>query len=349
MNISKQKIGTTPEGVEVIEYRMENSRGESVSLMNYGATILSICVADSKGQIDDVALGYKEWQSYMGDGPAMGKSVGRFANRIARGHFSIDGKEYSLAINNDVNALHGGPSGFMNRVWESSVEGESVVFSYFSQDGEEGYPADLKVEARYEWDDDANLKLTYSATTEAKTIVNLTNHVYFNLDGHDAGSIREHTLQLNCQEWLPTDQTKIPTGEAAAVEGTPMDFTTPHKIGERIDDDFEALKIGKGYDHCWLIKRERVPQDVREVGELASQKSGRKMKISTSQVGVQIYTGNWLKGSATNKSGGEYNDNDGVAIECQALPDSPTKPQFPSTILERGERYEEVIIYSFYC
>ncbi len=349
MEIFQEVWGGTPEGDAIIKYKMVNAYGESIELMNYGATLLSVSVRDGEGKIEDVALGYGKWSDYVSDGPAMGKSVGRYANRIARGKFSIGDNQYRLAVNNGPNALHGGPTGFMNRVWNARVETDRIVFNYLSEAGEEGYPGELTAEVCYDWDDDANLAITYFARSEDDTIVNLTNHAYFNLDGHASGSIKEHTLQLNCGEWLPTDTTQIPTGEFASVEGTPMDFREPRALGSRMDEDFEALKIGKGYDHCWAVDGFREGRSIRLVGELASPKSGRKMKISSSQVGIQVYTGNWLEGCPLNKDGGEYMDYDGVALECQAFPDSPNKPEFPSTLLKAGEVYEEVIVYSFYC
>ncbi len=347
MTINQEVWGITPEGDPIIRYTMTNERGESVVLSNYGAAIIGVNVKDSKGELADVALGYPKWQDYVSDGPAMGKSVGRFANRIARGKFSLNGTDYRLAINNGPNALHGGPSGFHNRVWNARVEGDRVVFSYLSADMEEGYPGELTVEVCYDWDDDSNLELTYFARSEADTIVNLTNHIYFNLDGHDKGSIKGHKLQLNAHKWLPTDATQIPTGELSSVEGPPMDFLAPTVIGSRMDEDFEALKIGKGYDHCWANDGYADGEELLEVAKLFAENSGRVLTVKTTQPGIQIYTGNWLSGCPISKSGYEYVDYDGVAMECQAFPDSPNKPEFPSVKLASGEVYKKTIIYSF--
>ncbi len=347
MKISQEVWGASPEGEPIIKYTMTNTHGESVAMMNYGGTLLGVSVRDKDGKIEDIVLGYSQWQDYISDGPAMGKSVGRFANRIAKGRFELDGKEYRLAINNGPNALHGGPTGFQNRVWGARVETDRIVFNYHSTAGEEGYPGGLDVEVCYDWDDDANLAITYFGRSDEDTIINLTNHAYFNLDGESSGSVLEHTLQLNAAEWLPTDETQIPTGEFAPVAGTPMDFCEPHTIGERIESDFEALKIGHGYDHCWAIDGFREGKKIRAAGELCAAKSGRRMKISTSQVGIQVYTGNWLEGCPKSKSGVEIGNRDGVALECQAFPDSPNKAHFPSVKLEAGKIYEEVIIYSF--
>lgn len=336
----------TPQGEAIVLYTMTNTKGESVQLSNFGAAIVAINVADKDGKIEDVALGYTRWQDYVSDGPAAGKSVGRYANRIARGRFTLEGTEYRLAVNNGPNHLHGGPSGFQNRVWQSRVEGGSrVVMSYVSAAGEEGYPAELGVEVCFDWDDNSVLELTYMAGSDGPTIVNMTNHVYFNLKGDGEGTIEDHYLRLHAKEWLPTDSTQIPTGEIASVEGTPMDFTSWHTLGSRINDEFEALKIGKGYDHCWAIdsyKRGRI----HPAAELYEPTSGRKVTIVTSQPGIQVYTGNWLSGSPMGKHG-EYQDRSAVALECQAFPDSPNKPNFPSCALHKGQLYEQHIIYRF--
>lgn len=345
MNIEQQVWGISPEGQAIILYKMTNSHGHSVELTNYGGAIVSISVPDRAGKIDDIVLGYPKWQDYVSDGPAAGKSVGRYANRIARGRFTLGGKEYRLAINNGPNHLHGGPTGFMNRVWDARVETNRVVMSYLSVDGEEGYPGELTVEVCFDWDDNSNLEITYFARTSAATIVNMTNHVYFNLKGDGVGSIDDHVLKLYAKKWLPTDATQIPTGELADVVGTPMDFVEPREIGSRIGDDFEALKIGKGYDHCWAIDG-WDENKMSPAAELYCPSTGRCVKVSTNQPGIQVYTGNWLDGSPTGKHG-EYQDRSAVALECQAFPDSPNKPQFPSVELHEGEIYERHIIYSF--
>lgn len=356
--ITQHVWGFTPEspsgeggGEPVILYTMTNSRGGVVQLTNYGAAIVGITVPDREGRMDDVVLGYREWASYVGDGPAMGKSVGRYANRIARGTFTLDGTTYKLAINNGPNHLHGGPTGFANRLWEGRVEGDRVVFGYHSADGEEGYPGALYVEACYDWDDDNRLEITYYARVEgAATIVNLTNHVYFNLDGHDKGSVLDHRLTLHAANYLPTDETAIPLAapqSPASVEGTPMDFRTAHMIGERIDEPFQQLVWGKGYDHCWVIDPGRA-DGVATVAELYSPKSGRFVEVATTQPGIQIYTGNWLSGCPDSKEAGcHYKDRYGVAMECQAFPDSPNRADFPSVVLRPGETYERHIVYRF--
>lgn len=346
MEITQEVWGISPEGEAVILYTMTNAGGASVKLTNYGAAIVSIIVPDKQGTMADVALGYSKWQDYISDGPAMGKSVGRYANRIAKGKFTLEGKEYRLAVNNGPNHLHGGPTGFQNRIWESRVETDRVVFSYLSVAGEEGYPGQLNVEACFDWDDDCNLEITYFAKSDATTIVNLTNHVYFNLKGEGNGTIGDHYLELAAQKFLPTDSTAIPTGEFESVVGTPMDFTEPQLIGQRIEDDYIHLKYGKGYDHCWAIDLYKK-DELNFAAELYEPHSGRTVNVYTTQPGIQIYTGNWLSGCPLSKSGSEYEDRSGVAMECQALPDSPNKPQFPSVKLTPEQTYEQKIIYTF--
>jgi aldose 1-epimerase len=304
-------------------------------------------VPDKSGEMANVALGYKDAASWIADGPCMGKVPGRFANRIARGHFTLEGKEYTLAINNGPNALHGGPEGFMNQIWDARTVGDnSVVMVYCAEDGEEGYPGNLIVTAEYTWSDANELTLRLGATTDAPTVINLTNHAYFNLDGENAGSVLDHELRLNASRWLPTDETQIPTGELAPVAGTPMDFTELKPIGKDIKADFEALRIGKGYDHCWVVDGYEKGT-LREVAELRGPKSGRVMTVASTQPGMQIYTGNWLAGCPESISGGEYNDYDGVAIECQGFPDAPNKPSFPSPVLLPGQEYDETIVFRF--
>lgn len=327
-------------------YTLTNAKGASVTLSEIGAGIVSIIVPDKEGNLADVVLGYEKPESYFGDGPFLGKVPGRFANRIALGKFTLNGKEYNLPINNGVNHLHGGPEGFSNKVWESRIVGDAVEFMYFSEDGEQGYPGNLKVVAHYEWSEDNELKLTFTGETDADTFINLTNHVYFNLNGEGNGNILGHILKLNCSEYLPTDDTQIPLGDSEPVAGTPMDFVNPKAIGRDINADFEPLKIGAGYDHCWVIDGAE-PGQLQAAAKLWSEESGRLVEIFTTQPGLQVYSGNWLAGCPTGKNGHIYLKNDGVAIECQHFPDSPNKPEYPSTLLRPGEVYEEAIIFAF--
>ena len=346
MDIEQKVAGFTPEGDAVIVYTMRNSKRCEVELCNMGAAIVGIRVPDREGHIDDVALGYENRMDYVTEGPCMGKVPGRYANRIAKGHFELDGKEYHLAINNGPNALHGGPTGFHKSLWEGRVEENRVVFAIDSPDGHEGYPSDLYVEAVYDWDDDNRLELTLLAQTNGATVINLTNHAYFNLAGAGNGDIKGHTLRLNASHYLPTDQTLVPTGELRSVEETPMDFRTAKPIGRDMEEQFDALLFGKGYDNCWPIDGFSEGK-VQEAALLADPTTGRTMRVLTDQPSVQVYTGNWLSGCPMGKGGKRYGDYSGVAIECQGYPDAPNKPHFPSQVLRKGERYERHIVFEF--
>lgn len=344
MAIKKELWGTAKSGKEIYKYRMENASGSYVELSSVGAGIVAIGVADRDGVIGDVVMGYEDPLSYFGDGPCSGKCPGRFANRIAKGHFTLDGKEYELPINNGPNHLHGGPDGFQNQVWDSRIENDGVEFMYFSADGEAGYPGNLKVVARYEWGDDNALKLTFTAETDAPTVLNMTNHVYFNLNG--SGDIKGHILKLNASEYLPTDENLIPLGESVPVAGTPLDFVVGKFLGVDLKADFPALKYGKGFDNCYVIDG-REDGQLQEAAELYAPESGRVVRILTTQPGVQVYTGNWLDGCPKGKGGVEYHDYDAVAIECQHFPDSPNEPDYPSSVLRPGEVFSEAIIWEF--
>lgn len=346
MTTEKKLWGKTPDGKEIYLYTIKNESGAFVRLSSVGAGIVSIVVPDRDGKMADVVLGYPDPLSYFADGPCAGKCPGRYANRIALGKFTLDGAEYTLPVNNGPNHLHGGPEGFQNQVWESRVEGDAVEFMYFSEDGEAGYPGNLKAVAHYEWGEDNTLKLTLTAQTDKKTVVNLTNHAYFNLDGEGAGNILGHQMKLNASVYLPTDETLIPLGEPDPVAGTPMDFLEFHTLGERIKDDFPALNYGKGYDNCFMIN-DYEPGQIQAAAKLYSERSGRLLEVFTTQPAVQIYTGNWLAGSPVAKCGRSYFDYDGVAIECQHCPDSPNKADYPSTVLNPDETFQEAIIWSF--
>ena len=322
---------------------LTNKSGASVMLTERGAGIVSIVVPDRNGVMGDVVLGYRDEESYLADGPCAGKIPGRFANRIDGGCFTLDGKEYQLVKNNPGYQLHGGPDGFSNRLWKASqISDTEVVLTLDSPDGDQGYPGNMHVEATYNWSDDNSLSLSIKATTDAPTIVNLTNHTYWNLDGEDSGSILDHVLKLNASRWLATSEALIPTGELAPVEGTPMDFRTAKPIGRDIKADFPALKYGKGYDNCWVL--DGAP-GLKLAAELSSAVSGRRLEIWTDQPAAQVYTGNWLDGSPLSKSGRPYCDYDGVAIECQGFPDAPHHPDFPSCVLRPGETYSRTIIF----
>lgn len=336
----------SPKG-EITLYTIVNAKGASVTLSSLGAGIVSVIVPDAKGNMTDVALGYANPADYIADGPCAGKVPGRYANRIARGHFTLDGKTYDLPINNGPNSLHGGPEGFQNQIWESKTIGEnSVEFRLHSADGEMGYPGNLIATAQYTWTDDDTLTLDLHAEADAPTIVNLTNHAYWNLDGHNSGSALDHTLTLNCSRYLPTDSTLIPTGEMAPVEGTPMDFRSPKTIGRDIRQAFPALEYGKGYDNCWIIDG-HVPGQLVTAAVMTAPRSGRTLEVLTDQPAAQVYAGCWLAGSPLNKEGRSYDDYDGIAIECQDLPDAPNHTLFPSTRLNPEQTYNRTIQFRF--
>lgn len=336
----------SPKG-DITLVKIINNNGATVVLSTLGAGIVEVDVPDANGKMENVVLGYANPADYIADGPCAGKVPGRYANRIAKGHLVVDGKAYKLPINNGPNHLHGGPEGFQNQIWDITFTGDNFVeMRYHAADGEQGYPGNLTAVVRYLWTDDNTLELEMSATTDAVTVVNLTNHAYWNLAGQNSGSVLEHIMKLNASRYLPTDDTLIPTGEIAPVAGTPMDFTTPKELGRDIKADFPALKYGKGYDNCWVIDN-YTPGKVQEVAVLADSVSGRVLTVLTDQPGVQVYTGNWLAGSPKNKEGRSYNDYDGVAIECQDFPDAPNKPVFPSTQLEPDVEYRRRIIFKF--
>jgi aldose 1-epimerase len=344
MAINRKLWGRTPDGKPIYKYTLTNASGASVVLGSIGAAIVSVNVPDKDGKLGDVALGYGKAESYFGDGPYLGKVPGRFANRIAKGKFTLDGKAYSVPVNCGPNHLHGGPDGFSNQVWESRKRKGGVEFKYVSADGEMGFPGQVVVVARYEWSEENELRLTFSAKSDRRTVINLTNHAYFNLNC--GGSILRQYLKLNCSEYLPTDPTLIPLGDPEPVAGTPMDFLNGKTLGRDIKKDFPALNYGKGYDACFVIDGYRKGQ-LNEAAELWSKTTGRTLKIFTTQPGLQVYTGNWLAGCPQGKRGRIYHDYDGVALECQHFPDSPNRPEYPSTVLAPGKNYHEAIIFAF--
>ena len=346
VQIEQHVWGATPEGEAIILYTLRNDRGAEVRISNFGATIVSATMPDREGRMADVVLGYARPESYFHDGPAAGKSVGRCANRIALGRMTIDGKAYQLEINNGQNHLHGGTKNFANRVWESRVETNRVVMTLLSEDGDQGYPGELTVEAVFDFDDDNALELTYRARTDRTTVVNLTNHVYFNLAGEASGDILDHELQLHSSQVPEMNEYQIPTGRMLDVEGTPQDFRTFRAFRPGIDTAFNRIRDFRGYDHPFAIDGWK-PGILGEAGTLRDPKSGRTVTVLTSQPSVMIYTGNWLAGSPETKSGGRYEDHAGVAIECQNFPDAVNRPEFPSPLLHPGETYCQKIVFRF--
>ncbi len=327
-------------------FTITNCTGASVVLSTAGAGIVSVNVPDRNGVMADVTAGYRDVADYIGDGPCCGKIVGRYGNRIARGHLEIDGMVYRLPVNNGPNCLHGGPEGLHNRIWKGETAGDNtVVFTIVDPDGHMGFPGTLTVRVAYTWNDANELEINIRANTDKPTALNLTNHAYWNLEGHNRGSALGHLLRLNASRWLPTDSDLVPTGVLEPVSGTPMDFTDPKALGRDIRADFAALRYGKGYDNCWAV--DGYDGSLRQVAELFDPVSGRVLEILSTQPGVQVYTGNWLAGSPTGKEGYAYGDYDAVAIECQHFPDSVHQGHFPDTILRPGQEFEEVIRFVF--
>lgn len=354
-----KEIFPTPIG-DATYFSLTNRHGNKVVVSSLGAGIVGICVPDRHGRLADVVIGYPNASDYIADGPCAGKTPGRYANRIANGRFTLDGKEYGLPVNNGPNHLHGGPDGYQNRIWEAEeVAPGQIRFTIDSPDGDAGYPGNVRASVTYTWDDDNNLTILYDATTDAPTVINLTNHSYFNLAGHDAGAVKamNQLLKLNCSRWLPTDGTLIPTGELASVEGTPMDFRKARKVGdaifrtpdmpsaESLITEFDAIRFGKGYDNCWIA--DQVDGKVNTIATLHDPESGRILTVSTDQPAAQIYGGNWVSGCPTGKEGCVYTDYCAVAIECQGCPDAPNKPGFPSQSLTPDHPYRRTIRFSF--
>lgn len=338
MSVAQQTIGTTPSGVEVVQYSLSNRQGLQVRVISLGATLTSVQVPDRQGHLGEVTLNLDSLEAYLAGHPCLGSVCGRFANRIARGRFTLDGKEYTLATNNGPSHLHGGPQGFDKRVWTAAAEGsDGVRFRYVSVDGEEGYPGTLTAEVLYRLTDEDELHLDYRATTDRATPVNLTNHAYWNLAGPAAGTVLDQQLYLNADRYLPVDATQIPLGQLRSVHGTPMDFTTAQPIGSRI------AEVPGGYDHCYVINRS--DNALVLAARLSSAATGRQMEVYTTQPGVQVYTANGLNHRGA--GGVQYRPHGAVCLETQHFPDAPNQPQFPSTILRPGETFRELTVHKF--
>ena len=337
---SVQSYGNV-DGQEVKQYTLTNASGTVVKILNYGGYITNIMVPDKAGVKEDVVLGFDSLSGYLQQGnPFMGCIVGRYANRIAKGKFTLDGKSYQLATNNNGNSLHGGLKGFDKAVWASQQQGDgSLVLTYTSKDGEEGYPGNLQVQVTYSLTPANELKIDYSAETDQATVINLTNHSYFNLSAGKDSTILGHQLMLAADRYTAVDATLIPTGELPAVKGTAMDFTKPATIGTDI------AKVAGGYDHNWVLNK--TGDSLSLAATLYHEPSGRFMEVFTTQPGIQFYTGNFLNGSLTGKGGRKHIKHAGLCLETQHFPDSPNQPSFPSTVLRPGEKYHETTIYKF--
>jgi aldose 1-epimerase len=348
-NITKQSFGKTPEGGAADLYTLTNRKGMEVAITNYGGIVVQLRVPDRKGNLADVVLGYDDLDGYIHDKAYLGALIGRYGNRIAQGKFSLGGKTYTLPRNNGENTLHGGLKGFNQALWRAkeleSKNGPALQLEYLSKDGEEGFPGNLSVKVTYTLTDENELKIEYSATTDKETVVNLTNHSYFNLAGAGNGDILQHQVMLRADKFTPVSESLIPTGELRSVQGTPMDFRTPTAVGARIDQDDQQLKYGRGYDHTWVLESggSKTPTLAASVYEPGT---GRVLEVWTTEPGVQFYTGNFLDG-AKGKGGKVYQRRYALCLETQHFPDSPNQPNFPSTVLKRGQRYHTVTIYKF--
>ncbi len=347
--VKREAFQSSVDGKQTDLYVLKNKNGVEVAVTNYGAFIVSVLTPDRAGNYADVVLGHDTLEEYLhAPEPYLGSVVGRYGNRIAGGKFTLEGKAYTLAVNNGPNSLHGGLKGFNAKVWEVlSHTPQSMKMRYLSADGEEGFPGNLETILTYSLNDENGLEISYEATTDKTTLVNLTQHSFFNLSGqgNPTSQVTDHLLTIHADFYTPMDKVSIPTGEIAKVAGTPMDFRTPRAIGERIDDSFEQLIFGKGYDHCYVLKK-REPGELSYAARVEDPKSGRLLEVYTTEPGVQLYTGNWL-GGFRGKNGATYPERSAFCLETQHFPDSPNKPHFPPVVLRPGERYRQTCIYKF--
>ncbi len=351
-DIPVENFGKLPDGRETKLYTLTNSSGMTAEVADFGATLVSLTAPDKEGKFADITHGFDSVEGYNSDqNPYFGASVGRFGNRIADGKFTLDGKEYQLATNNDPGGipchLHGGDVGFNKRLWTvKDYTGSAITLEYVSEDGEEGYPGTLTSQVTYTLTDDNELIWEATATTDAPTVLNLVHHSYWNLSGDPSTSINDHILTLNADKYLPTTAGLIPTGELAPVEGTPMDFTKPTAIGERVDAEFEALELGLGYDHCWVLT-EPAPDGLALAATLSDPKSGRVMEVHSNQPAIQFYGGNFLDGTVAGKDGVAYKHRTALCLETENFPDAPNQPEFPSAVLKPGETYTHKMVHRF--
>jgi aldose 1-epimerase len=350
LSVSRAPFGTLPDGRAVELFTLTNAHGVEIRAMTYGAIITAIYTPDRNGRRDDIVLGFDSVAGYLSGSPYFGAVVGRYANRIAGGHFTLDGVTYTLARNNGPNSLHGGLRGFDKVLWSAEpVRSDSAVgvrLRYTSPDGEEGYPGTLQVQVTYTLTAHDELIVDYDATTDKATPLNLSQHTYWNLHGHGQGDILDHVLSLDASRYTPVDSTLIPTGEIAPVAGTPFDFRTPAAVGARIDAANEQLGFGHGYDHNWVLDQPR-PGILSHAARLVDPVSGRAIDVSTTEPGIQFYAGNFLDGTIKGKGGQVYGHRGALCLETQHFPDSPNHPNFPPTILRPGQRYQSRTIVTF--
>jgi aldose 1-epimerase len=349
-SIDKAPFGKLPDGQPVEIYTLKNNAGMSISIMTYGAAIVNWTAPDKNGKYEDIVLGCDSIGGYLKGVPYFGAVVGRYGNRIAKGKFSLDGKTYTLATNNGANHLHGGVKGFDKVNWTATPiqqEEPALKLTYTSKDGDEGYPGNLSIEVIYTLQKDNSVKIDYSATTDKATVVNLTNHAYFNLAG-DGKSILDHEITLNADKFLPVDKGLIPTGELKAVKGTPFDFTKPFKIGARINDTLNTqIKFGGGYDHAWVLNQSTDSVKLNLAATVTEPISGRIMEVLTTEPAIQFYTGNFLDGTINGKKSIKYAKRSALCLETEHYPDSPNQSKFPTTVLKPNEKYRTTTVYKF--
>jgi aldose 1-epimerase len=347
--VPKQSFGKTKDGTEVFLYTLKNKNNMEVQITNFGGIVHSLKVPDRNGKIDDVVLGFDTLADYEKQGPYFGALIGRYANRIAKGQFTLEGKKYQVTVNNPPNMLHGGKVGFDKKVWQVVEDGspkdQRLHLHYLSKDGEEGFPGNLSVDVIYSLNDKNELKIEYAATTDKPTVLNLTNHSYFNLKGQGNGEIVDHLVQINASKVTVVDKDLIPTGEQRPVAGTPFDFRKPTKISAHIDDNNQQLKFGLGYDNNFVL--DNGTKSLAVAARVSEPTTGRVIEVSTDQPGLQFYTGNHMDNGMKGKDGKTYNFRYGLCLETQHYPDSPNHPEFPSTELKPGQKFHSTTIYHF--
>jgi len=349
MKTEKQAFGKLPDGTPVDLYTLTNANGVEMKVMTYGGIVISLKTPDRNGKLEDIVLGYDNLQGYLDKTPFFGALIGRYGNRIGKGQFTLNGKTYQLPKNDGENTLHGGNKGFDKVVWTAKPlnikDGAALELTYLSKDGEEGFPGNLSVRVVYTLNNKNEWRIDYSATTDKDTVVNLTQHSYFNLAAGGAANNLGHEISLNADRFTPGDKALIPTGELRAVKGTPMDFTKPMTIGAHIDDNYDQLQLAGGYDHNWVLNK--AGNSLSLAARVYEPTTGRVMEVSTTEPGVQFYAGNFLDGTITGKGGKVYVKRYGFCLETQHYPDSPNKPSFPSTLLKPGQKYTTTTVYKF--
>ena len=347
--LKREDFQSTIQGKQTDLYTLVNKEGFEVCITNYGGALVAIMVPDKNGKLENVIQGHDTIQGVVeSPEPFLSTLIGRYGNRICKGKFTLDGKTYDLAINNGPNHLHGGPTGFHARVWDATQkDAQTLELHYLSADGEEGFPGNLDITVVYRWTDDCELVIDYTATTDKKTIVNLTNHGFFSIRGiaNPTPDIMDLQCQINADFFVPIDDTSIPTGEIRAVKGTPFDFTAMHAVGDMIDADDEQTKNGAGYDHCFVLNK-RQPGELSYAAKILDPHTGRTMEVYTTEPGVQVYTDNWATGYP-GQQGATFPRRSAICFEAQHFPDSPNRAFFPSVVLSPGETYTQTTIYKF--